>query len=242
MGILNNKVSLVTGASKNIGSAIALSLAKQGSIVFINYNSNEFLANKLLIELKKYNSLCEIVKADVSNQSQVKQMIFKIIEKHDKIDILVNNAGITLDKTFEKMENDSWSKVVDVNLNGVFNVTKESLPHIPDFGNIINISSLSADYCLFGQSNYASSKAAVNAFTKTISKELAKRNIRVNAISPGFIETEMTKQMPLKIREKYIKMIPLKRFGKLEDVTKTIFYILDTDYLTGSIIKVTGGM
>ncbi len=101
---------------------------------------------------------------------------------------------------------------------------------------------MSADYCLFGQSNYASSKAAVNAFTKTISKELAKRNIRVNAISPGFIETEMTKQMPLKIREKYIKMIPLKRFGKLEDVTKTIFYILDTDYLTGSIIKVTGGM
>tara|TARA_Y100000310_G_C20449626_1_gene700050 strand:- start:52 stop:780 length:729 start_codon:yes stop_codon:yes gene_type:complete len=242
MGILDNKISLVTGASKNIGAAIAISLAKEGSTVFINYNSHEDLATNVLKDARKYNPLCEIIKSDVSEFFQVEQMINKIVNKHGKIDILVNNAGINSDKTLEKMEIDSWSKVLDVNLTGVFNVTKCALPHIPDFGNIINISSLSADYCLFGQSNYASSKAAINAFTKSISKELAKRKIRVNAISPGFIDTEMTKQIPLEVRKKYIEMIPLKRFGKSEDITKTLFYILNTDYLTGSIIRITGGL
>lgn len=237
-----NKIALVTGASKGIGKSIALTLAKAGCVVYINYHHSSDKAKEVLKLVQNYSPESKIIKANIANIQEVENMI-NIIKKHSKkLDILVNNAGIVRDKTFKKMSLNQWYDVINTNLNGTFNVTKKALEIMPKNSNIINISSIGANICPFGQSNYSASKAGIEAMTKTLAKELAKDEIRVNAIAPGAIDTDMLSTVPFLVKRIMKKRIPLKRFGKPENISKAVMFILDNDYVTGSIIKVSGGL
>ena len=242
--MLNNKIALVTGASRGIGKAIAIELANQGADVIINYSKDEKGALEAVEEIKKIGRRSIAVKADVSYFDDVGRM-FEIIKKEfGKLDVLVNNAGITMDRTLRKMTQDEWDKVISVNLNSVYNVTKNALPLLQKNSHIINISSIVGLSGNFGQSNYAASKAGIIGFTKSLAKELGKFNITVNAIAPGFIESEMTSKLPF-IRKKIIKwMIPLKRTGLPEEVAYAAAFLASdkASYITGQVLNINGGL
>lgn len=237
------KVALVTGGSRGIGKACAIELAKAGCDVVINYAGNADAANKTVEELKALGSNSEAYKFDVSNQEEVNENIAKIIEKYGRIDVLLNNAGITRDDLFIRMDADKWNAVINTNLSSAFYVSKPvvKLMMKQRSGAIVNTTSVVGLYGNPGQANYSSAKAGLVGFTKSLAKELGSRGIRVNAVAPGFIATDMTKD--LGNTDEYMKMIPLKRMGEAQDIAKAVkFLALDADYVTGQVLQVDGGL
>ena len=244
--MLQGKIALVTGGSRGIGSAICVELAKAGAKVIINYSNSKESANNVLEEIVKNKGEAEVVGFDVSNFSLVDEKIKDLIERHGKIDILVNNAGITRDSLFMRMKESQWDEVFETNTKGVFNCTKSVVRMMlkNQYGKIINITSVVGEMGNPGQVNYSSSKSALIGFTKSLAKELGSKNINVNAISPGFIETEITDVLSDTIKEKYKEIIPLSRFGSPEDVAKAVLFLAsdDSSYITGEVLKINGGL
>ena len=240
---MSEKLALITGGSRGIGKAIALKLATAGYDIVINYAGNEVAAQKTVDEIKALGVNAESYKFDVSNQEEVDENIAKIIEKYGRIDVLVNNAGITRDDLFLRMTADKWLAVINTNLNSAFYVSKPvvKLMMKQRSGAIINTTSVVGLYGNAGQANYSAAKAGLVGFTKSLAKELGSRGIRVNAVAPGFIETDMTKDLPN--TEEMLKAIPLKRLGKADDIAEAVkFLAVDAQYVTGQVLEVDGGM
>jgi 3-oxoacyl-[acyl-carrier protein] reductase len=244
--MLKDKIALVTGGSRGIGSSICRELAKAGATVLINYANSKDSALKVLEEIVEGNGKGEVVGFDVSDYSIVEEKIKYLIEKYEKIDILVNNAGITRDSLFMRMKESQWDEVFETNTKGVFNCTKNVVRMMlkNQYGKIINISSVVGEMGNPGQVNYSSTKSALIGFTKSLAKELGSKNINVNAITPGFIETEITEVLSDSIKNKYKEIIPLSRFGKPEDVAKAVLFLAsdDSSYITGEVLKINGGL
>lgn len=244
--MLKGKVSLVTGASRGIGRAIAIELAKNGSDIAVNYRKWVDGLNELKQEIEAYGVKCLLVEGDVSNYKSCSEMVETIISNFNKIDILVNNAGITKDSLIMRMKEEDFDVVIETNLKGTFNVTKNVVPYMvkQKSGRIINISSIVGVAGNAGQSNYSASKAGIIGFSKSLAKELASRNILVNVIAPGFIETDMTDVLSDEIKENISKQILLKRLGKKEDIARVAKFLAseDSSYITGQVICVDGGM
>lgn len=243
---LENKVALVTGGSRGIGREIALELARNGANVVITYVNNEEKANEVIDEIKSMGVKALAIKADVSKKSDVQRMIEKVEEEFNSVDILVNNAGITKDNLLIRMKEEEWDEVMNVNLKGTFLCTKAVARMMMKkrYGKIINITSVVGITGNIGQGNYSASKAGIIGFTKSIARELASRGIRVNAIAPGFIETDMTEVLNEDIKNAMLKSIPLGTFGKPKDIANTVVFLASSksDYITGQVINVNGGM
>lgn len=246
MKLLENKVALITGATRGIGRGIALKFAEHGCNVAFTYVSSESKAIELQNELIKYGVKAKGYKADASIYSLAEQIVDEIIKEWGTIDILVNNAGITKDGLLMRMTETQFDEVINANLKSVFNYTKsvQKIMLKNRKGSIINISSVVGIKGNAGQSNYAASKAGIIGFTKSIALELGSRNIRCNAIAPGFIETEMTHSLNEKIIEQWRQSIPLKRGGTPEDIANTCVFLASdmSSYITGQCINVCGGM
>ena len=242
--ILSGKIALVTGASRGIGRAIAIELARDGADIVVNYHHNEQEAMEVVHEIEKLGRKAVALKADVSEFAQVSKMCSTIKEKFGRLNIIVNNAGITIDRTLKKMSQDEWNKVIDINLGSVYNITRNAVPILEKKSRIINISSVVGLYGNFGQTNYAASKAGIIGFTKSLAKELAKHETTVNAIAPGFIESEMTKKIPFLKKKMVLWMIPLKRIGKAEEIAHLVSFLASekASYITGQVISVSGGL
>ena len=247
MTTLQGSVALVTGGSRGIGAAIAEELGRGGAKVVVNYSGSREPAEEVASTINEVGGGGEaiVAQADVSDPEQAQGLVEETVNQFGRIDILVNNAGINIDKTLESMTPEDWDQVIDLDLNGVFYVTHAALQHMieQNFGRIINISSFVGETGNFGQANYSAAKAGLLGFTKTAARELAQNNITVNAISPGFIETEMVANIPEDMQESILKMIPMGRFGQPEDVAKAVRYIVeDGDYVTGANLDVNGGV
>ena len=242
----NGKVALITGSSRGIGKSIAKDLASKGAFVIINYASNEQAAQSVKDEIESKGGKCEIRGFDVSSYSQVNDEIDSIVKDHGELNFLVNNAGITRDTLLMRMKEEDWDAVINVNLKGVFNCTKAASKYMvkQKSGRIVNISSVVGEMGNPGQSNYSATKAGIIGFTKSVSRELASRNITVNSIAPGFIETDITSALSDKVKEYYLGQIPLSRFGSPEDVSGVVSFLLSdaASYITGEVIRVNGGM
>lgn len=237
-----NKVALVTGGSRGIGRACALKLAEAGVNVVINYAGNDEAAEKTVKDIEAFGVKAAKKKFNVADKEAVDNAIKEIVEEFGKIDILVNNAGITRDGLFMRMSETQWLDVINTNLNSAYFVTNpvSKLMIKQRSGAIINMASISGIYGNAGQANYSTAKAGLIGFTKALAKELASRNIRVNAVAPGFIQTDMTKDLPM---DAIIERIPLKKLGNPEDVAAAVkFLALDTDYITGQVLSVDGGL
>ena len=237
-----DRVALVTGANGGIGSATALKLGMNGFKVILNYHVNKDNAVEIASSLGEENTL--LIEADITNIEAVNEMVSKTLEKFGRIDVLVNNAGITRDRTFVKMSKEEWDEVINVNLNGVFNVTKAVIGIMIEQGSgtIINISSIVGEIGNFGQTNYSASKAALIGFTKSLAKEVARKGIRVNAIAPGFVDTEMTRKIPENVKNKILEQILMGRFATPEKVADAVLFLCNASYITGTVIDVNGGM
>jgi 3-oxoacyl-[acyl-carrier protein] reductase len=243
MGLLDGKTALVTGGTRGIGRGICLKFAEQGAIVVFTYMSSEEKAKELE---KRLGGKALALRSDASNFEQTEALVNQVVEQFGHLDIVVNNAGITRDNLLMRMKEEDWDAVMDTNLKSVFNVTKAvQRPMLKQrSGSIINISSIVGVQGNAGQSNYAASKAGIIGFTKSIAKELGSRNIRCNAITPGFIETEMTEALDEKVVEEWRKSIPLRRGGTAEDVANAAVFLASdmSSYVTGQILSVCGGM
>lgn len=242
----SDKVALVTGAARGIGRAIALKLASKGATVIINDVSNIEAASETLKEIESMGSKGKVSQFDVSDFETVSTKIGELAEEFGGLHILVNNAGITRDGLLIRMKEDDWDSVLKINLKSVFNTTKAvaRIMMKQRYGRIINVASVVGEMGNPGQSNYSASKAGIIAFTKSIAKELGSRGITVNAVSPGFIETDMTKGLPEDVKKDYSKGIALRRFGTPEDVANVVSFLAskDASYVTGDVIKVNGGL
>ncbi len=244
----DKKVALITGGSRGIGKQVALRFAKQGFNVVINYVSDKTDIESLEKEIKAQNSDIDVllIKSDVTSYEASEEMIKQAIEKFGKIDVLVNNAGITKDSLLIRMKEEEFDRVIQVNLKGVFNVTKAAVPYMmkKKEGSIINLSSVVGVVGNAGQCNYSASKAGIIGFTKSLAKELASRNIRVNAVAPGFIKTDMTDVLSDTVKEGINAQIPLKRMGSAEEVANVIYFLgsEESSYITGQVINIDGGM
>ena len=241
---LEGQTALVTGASRGIGKAIALSLAKEGAEVIINYSSSLENANKVVSEINSFGGNAYPLQADISNENSVNQLIKTVLNKNNKIDILVNNAGITKDGLLMRMKTEDWQKVLDLNLSGVFYCTRAVSRQMlkQKKGRIINITSVVGLMGNPGQANYSAAKAGVVGLTQSAAKEFASRGITVNAVAPGFISTDMTKDLN---SEAILSAIPLGRFGVPEDVAGAVRFLAadpSAAYITGQTIQVDGGM
>jgi 3-oxoacyl-[acyl-carrier protein] reductase len=243
---LQGRTALVTGGSRGIGRAVALALAEEGADIGINYVSSEAAARDVVEHIKKMGRRAILAQADVGDYPDVFRMAQDVLREFEHLDILVNNAGINSDKTFVKMDHASWRKVLGINLDGVFNCTKVFIDQMikRNYGRVVNMTSVIGQIGNFGQANYAASKAGVAAFTKSLAKELAGKGITVNAIAPGFIETEMVQSIPEQVRGKLLEQIPLRRFGTVEEVARAVVYIVssDGDYITGAEVSINGGL
>ncbi|MFH1406687.1 MAG: 3-oxoacyl-[acyl-carrier-protein] reductase [Candidatus Omnitrophota bacterium] len=243
--LLKDKVTLVTGGARGIGKEIALLFARHGSHVAIcDVSQNDLDMVKSEIEVLGVKAMgCAV---DVTNAAEVEQMAEKILDKFKSIDILINNAGITRDALLVRMKEDEWDKVIQVNLKGTFNCTKSvsKIMMKQRSGKIVSIASIIGQIGNFGQANYAASKAGIIGLTKSVAKELASRNIRVNAIAPGFIQTDMTAKLPEDVKARMLQQIPLGRFGQPLDVAKLALFLAsdESGYITGQVIRVDGGM
>ena len=244
--MLENKVALVTGAGRGIGRAIAIALAKEGAEVVVNYNGSEERAKEVKQTIEENGGKASIYKCNVSDFEACEAMIKDIVKEHGRLDILVNNAGITKDGLIMKMKEEDFDSVLNVNLKGTFNTIRHSARQMlrQKSGKIINISSVSGILGNAGQANYAASKAGVIGLTKTMARELGSRGITVNAIAPGFVDTEMTGVLSEEIRENACRQIILGRFGKLEDIANVAVFLASdkANYITGQVISVDGGM
>ena len=244
--MLENKVALVTGAGRGIGRAIAIALAEEGAEVIVNYNGSEERAKEVKQTIEENGGKASIYKCNVSDFEACETMIREIVKEHGHLDILVNNAGITKDGLIMKMKEEDFDRVLNVNLKGTFSTIRHSARQMlkQRSGKIINISSVSGILGNVGQANYAASKAGVIGLTKTMARELGSRGITVNAIAPGFVDTEMTEVLSEEIRENACKQIILGRFGKPEDIANAAVFLASdkADYITGQVISVDGGM
>ncbi len=242
-----NRVALITGSIQGIGKEIAIKLARNGYIIVLNYHRNEDddKANKSLDEIKKMSPNSILKKVDVSDFTAVNQMIGEIIKNFGRIDVLVNNAGIVRDSTVKKMRYDQWDMVIKTNLYGTFNCTKAVLGYMikQNYGKIISIASVVASSGNFGQANYAASKAGIIGFTKSLSLEVAKYNINVNCVSPGFTDTGMIKSIPKEHLDTLLGKIPFKRLAKPQEVASLVLYLVseEASYITGQNIGINGG-
>lgn len=244
MGRLDGKVALVTGASRGIGRAIAREMAREGAKVAVNYRSSEAQAQELANEINAFEGTCMLIQADVGVSQEARDMVRRVVEQWGRLDILVNNAGITKDRTLRKMTDEDWEKVINANLNSVFYCTSAALPVMvnQNYGRIINMSSMNGQIGAIGQSNYSASKGGIIAFTRTVALELARFNITVNTICPGWTLTDMFAGVPDNIQDQIKSKIPLGRFGAPEDMAKAaIFLAAEADYITGQQINVNGG-
>ena len=242
---LKGKVAIVTGAARGIGREIAVTLAKEGADVVINdIPGMKEDAEKTVKEIKEAGVKSMFAPADVSKMEDVQKMVEAIKEKLEKVDILVNNAGITKDRTLKKMTPEEWEDVIRINLNSLYYVTHNVLKIMPGGGRIINISSIVAMGGNFGQTNYSASKAGIIGFTKSLSKELGKYKITVNAVAPGFIKSAMTDRMPIMVVEQILELIPMKEMGKASDVAGAVsFFASDrARYITGTVLRIDGGL
>jgi len=240
---LTGKTAFITGSSRGIGRAIGVSLLDAGAEVVLHASKRSVDAMKTLNEFQNQDKNAQMMFARVEDRSEVKELGRFIKRDYGSFDILVNNAGILRDRTMQKMSNDEWDEVIDVNLNGVFNVTKSVLPLINDGGRIINISSVVGLKGGFGQTNYAAAKAGVIGFTKSLALELAKGQITANAVCPGITKTEILKDVPKKALKEMIDQIPLKRMAKPDDVADLVAFLASNKagYITGQVININGG-
>jgi 3-oxoacyl-[acyl-carrier protein] reductase len=243
-GLLAGKTALVTGSSRGIGAATARALAAYGARCVVNYVADDASRNKAEAESVARdcpNSL--IIECDVSNADQVRAMTARIQSELGGLDVLVNNAGIIRDRSIKKMSADEWESVLRVNLTGTFNCIQQVQPVIRTGGRIVNLASVAGVLGFFGQANYASSKAAVIALTKVAAREMARQQVTVNAVAPGFIDTEMTKTMPPDVTQKFLEQVPLGRMGTVDDIAGAIVFLCSplASYITGQVLHVNGG-
>lgn len=245
-GELAGKVALVTGAGRGIGRAIAVALADRGAVVLVNYNGSRERALEVVAQIEAAGGCAEAVGCDVSDFEACGRMIDEIVKKYTHVDILVNNAGINRDNLIMRMKEEEFDKVLDTNLKGAFNTIR----HLSKIflkqrsGKIVNISSVAGVAGNVGQANYSASKAGLIGLTKSVAKELASRGICVNAVAPGFIDTEMTQALAEKVRESAVASIPMGRMGSAAEVAQTVVFLAgrSSDYITGQVICVDGGM
>lgn len=244
--MLKGKAALVTGASRGIGRTIAIELAKQGANVAVNYAGSEAKAEAVVEELKALGVEAFKIQADVSNEANVKEMVKAVVSEFGSLDVLVNNAGVTRDNLLMRMKEEEFDDVININLKGVFLCTKAVTRQMMKqrAGRIINVASIVGVSGNPGQANYVAAKAGVIGLTKTTAKELASRNILVNAVAPGFISTDMTDELTEEQKEAMLAMIPLARLGDPEDVAKVVRFLAtdDANYITGQTIHIDGGM
>ena len=245
MGSLEGAVVVVTGAARGIGHAIAEELGQGGAKVVVNYSKSKGPAEELVAQLHQSGSAESIaIQADVADPEQATRLIEETVKKFGRIDVLVNNAGINIDRSLKNLSVEDWSKVIQNDLSGSFYTVKAALPYFTQqkSGKIINISSMNGQVASFGQANYSAAKAGVIGFTRTAALELARSNVTVNAICPGFIATEMWDGMPDKVKEAVLARIPLGRVGTPQEVARAVRYlIIDGDYITGATLSINGG-
>jgi 3-oxoacyl-[acyl-carrier protein] reductase len=243
---LQDSVAVVTGGTRGIGRSISLSLAANGADVAFTYLRNHNLARSLVDEIAGCGRRSLPVQMDVRDYEGANRLVDRVKEEFGTIDILVNNAGITRDKSLMMMTREDWSDVIDTDLSGVFNVTRACIITFlrRKKGNIVNISSASGIHPLPGQVNYAAAKAGVIGFTKSLAKEVAPHNVRVNAVAPGFIETDMTSSLPGKYRDRLLGSIPIGRFGQTEEVARAVVFLASdlSRYITGQVLEIEGGL
>ncbi len=245
MGKLDEKVALVTGASRGIGRAIALNLAHEGAKVALNFNSSEAAAREVADEIAGFGGTTMLIQANVGDADAARGMVKKVVDTWGRLDVLVNNAGITRDRSLRKLTDDDWMTVIQNNLNSVYFCTSAAMPIMIEqqYGRIVNISSFVGQAGNFGQANYAASKGGIIAFTKTAAIELAKFNITVNALAPGFTLTDMLAKVPEAVQNQIKSRIPMGRFGMPEEIAKAVLFLAaDADYITGQQINVNGGV
>ncbi|MCF8000727.1 MAG: 3-oxoacyl-[acyl-carrier-protein] reductase [Halanaerobiales bacterium] len=244
--LLKDEVAVVTGSSRGIGAATAIKLAEEGADLVINYNSDRESAEETAAKVRELGRNALIVQGNVANSNDAKNLIKSTIDEYGKIDILVNNAGITKDGLILRMKEEDFSSVIDVNLKGTFNCTKNAIRYMMKqrHGKIVNLSSVVGLMGNAGQANYAASKAGVVGFSKSIAKEVSKRGINVNVVAPGYIDTEMTEELPSQVKEDMLDSIPLNRFGEVEDVANVILFLVSplSSYVNGQTINIDGGM
>ena len=242
---LNGKTAIVTGSSQGIGLAVAEGLHSAGANIVINYFEEGEGHYRALAEsvVANFGNRAIALAADVRHPDQLDAMVAKTIDAFGSLDILVNNAGILRDRSFRKMTGEEWNAVIDTNLTGVYNCCKSAIEHLAENGAIVNVASLSAVTGFFGQANYASAKAGVIAFTKVLSKELSRKNIRVNAVAPGVVDTEMGKSIPEENRKAMLTNVPLGRFAEPSEIADAIVYLSSdmASYVTGQTLHVNGG-
>lgn len=243
---LEGKIALVTGAGRGIGKAIALELAASGATVIVNYNGSQQAAQETVDTITAAGGSAKAIQCNVSDFAACQEMVQNVIKEFGRVDILVNNAGVTRDGLIMRMSEEDYDKVLDTNLKGAFNTIR----HLSKYfikqrsGKIINIASVSGVMGNAGQANYSASKAGLIGLTKSVARELASRGINVNAVAPGFVDTDMTQAMGDKAKEQIAGMIPLGHMGKTEDIAKTVLFLAssDADYITGQVLCVDGGM
>jgi 3-oxoacyl-[acyl-carrier protein] reductase len=246
MSGFEGRAAIVTGGSRGIGRAIVKHLASQGASVAFSYTRNRELAEALVGEIEAGGGRALTFQADVGDAARAEQMVKTVKNEFGSIDYLVNNAGITRDKLIMMMSEEDWDAVLDTNLKGVFNVTKPVVSTMvrQRRGSILNVTSISGLVGMAGQTNYSASKAGLIGFTKALAKEVARRNITVNALALGLIETDMTSSMPEEYRQKMLEQIPLNRYGSVEEVARIAAFLLSDDarYITGQVIQADGGL
>ena len=246
MSLLQGKVALITGGSRGIGEAIVMKFAEEGADVAFTYVSSAEKANAIAVKAAAFGVKVVAIQSDAANFNQAEALVNEVIEKFGRLDILINNAGITKDTLMLRMTEEQWDRVMEVNLKSVFNLTKHALKPMmkQKAGSIINMSSVVGVFGNAGQANYAASKAGIIGFSKSIAKEVGSRNIRCNAIAPGFIETDMTHALTEDQKKVYTDSIPLKRLGSGDDIANACVYLgsdLST-YITGQVISICGGL
>lgn len=245
-GGLDGQIAVVTGSSRGIGRAIAERLAREGALVVVNYVQQQAAAEEVVAGIATSGGQAELCRFDVANGAEVTTAVQGIVERHGKIDILVNNAGLTLDNLLLRLKEEEWERVMGVNLKGVFLCTKAVIRSMMRrrYGRIINLTSVVAQTGNPGQAAYTAAKAGVIGFTKTMAKELASRAITVNAVAPGFIETDMTGSLPEEVKTGYLSLIPAGRWGTAAEVSEVVAFLASplAGYVTGQVINVNGGL
>jgi 3-oxoacyl-[acyl-carrier protein] reductase len=246
MSRLDERVAIVTGAARGIGRAIALELARRGASVLVNYHHNADAASEVVTAIQAEGGTAQAFQADVSNYAQAEALIKEAVDSFGRLDILINNAGITRDMVIMMMSEEDWDVVITTNLKSAFNCSKAAVRHMmrKRYGRIINVSSVAGIAGNAGQTNYSASKAGLIGFTKALAREVAARNITVNAVAPGFIPTDLTESVPQEIKEASLEAIPLKRWGTPEEVAHAVAFLASDEaaYITGQVLSIDGGL